>query len=87
MRFPLTYPIDRFANRNTTICRADGGGAEDLEMGKCLEKLDVEAGNSRDEYGGERFLPLNPDFFLTNEKDPSFWFWQYTYYSLKEVAQ
>lgn len=63
----------------------DGGGAEDLEMGKCLELLGVLAGNSRDRRGAERFLPLDPGFFLASEKDTKFWFWKYTFYTQNEV--
>ncbi|XP_003746014.1 glycoprotein-N-acetylgalactosamine 3-beta-galactosyltransferase 1 [Galendromus occidentalis] len=79
--------LDRFAKRNATTCRQDAGGAEDLEMGRCLEALGVEAGNSRDESGAERFLPLNPEFFLASERDQNFWFWQYTFYAQKEGAR
>lgn len=75
--------------RDPELCRADAGGGEDVEIGKCLQKLGVEAGDSRDEKGAERFLPLQPEFFLApeGEKDPNFWFWPMTYYTQNEVNQ
>ena len=42
------------------LCRHDNGGAEDVEMGKCLQNLGVVAGDSRDENGGPRFFALSP---------------------------
>ena len=40
------------------MCRSDGGGAEDVEMGKCMENLGVRAGDSRDSLGRGRFILL-----------------------------
>ncbi|XP_022695748.1 glycoprotein-N-acetylgalactosamine 3-beta-galactosyltransferase 1-like isoform X3 [Varroa jacobsoni] len=70
--------LDRFAEGHKDACRKDPGGAEDVNMGECLAKLGVEAGNSRDQFGGERFLPLSAPAHLTDGL-PS-WFWSYTAY-------
>ena len=66
---------------NPDICRQDSGGAEDVEIGKCMEKLGVEAGDSRDMEGRKRFFPFIPEHHLI----PGYisqdnWYWQYQFY-------
>merc|ERR1711915_635687 len=60
-------------------CRQDNGGAEDVEMGKCMENLGVKAGDSRDEYGQKRFFPFTPENHLLPGKYPQ-WYLEYIFY-------
>ena len=52
------------------LCRPDGGGPEDLGMGKCMENLGIEAGDSRDPEGRKRFFPFVPEDHLIPGKVP-----------------
>ena len=68
-------------------CRADAGGAEDLEMGKCLENIGVKAGDSRDELGRERFHPFIPEHHLIpGILPPDMWYFNYNFYPAKQVC-
>ena len=48
---------------NSAICRQDGG-YEDLEMGKCLEKLGVKTSDPSDVFGRSRFHCFEPEKHL-----------------------
>lgn len=66
-------------------CRKDNGGAEDVEMGMCLEKLGVVAGDTRDSSGRGRFFPFVPEHHLIpNHISKDNWYWKYIYYPAQE---
>ena len=54
--------------------------AEDVEMGACLKRVGIDASDTRDENGRERFHPFNPDYMRTiRADDPKpWWFHRYT---------
>jgi len=67
------------------LCRSDGAGAEDVEMGKCMENLGVMAGDSRDSLGRGRFFPFVPEHHLIpGHMSDDFWYKKYVYYPTQE---
>lgn len=72
--------------RNSSICRYDGGGAEDAELGKCLANLQVYAGDTRDDQGRGRFFPLEPKHILQpGPIDWDFWYWKNLFHPTDSV--
>ncbi|CAG0922497.1 unnamed protein product, partial [Notodromas monacha] len=72
---------------NSSLCRADGHGAEDVEMAKCLDKVNVTAGDLRDSEKRWRFFPFTPQTHVTSDKmgiNGSKWFWDYIKYPYEE---
>lgn len=59
---------------------------EDLALGQCLEKMGVQAGDSRDTLHRETFHPFVPEHHLTGKFSKSFWYWSYCYYPIVEAS-
>jgi len=70
---------------NSSVCRQDDGGSEDVEMGKCMDKLHVVAGDSRDTEGRKRFFPFVPEHHLIpGHIDKNGWYYKYIFYPEEE---
>lgn len=80
--------LTRFMNDpdKDSPCNQDIEGADDVQIGFCMEKIGVIAGDSRDESKSERFLPLEPEFFIKEHGfDASPWLPGFMYYKVTEV--
>ena len=75
--------LRRFAGRKTGQC-AEDHGAEDVEFGRCMEKLGVKTGDSRDSLGRSRFHCFNPETHLHGGYPD--WYLQYDKYGAKKVV-
>ncbi|ALC40033.1 CG3119, partial [Drosophila busckii] len=63
------------------LCKEHNSGSEDKEMGKCLENVNVVAGDSRDSNGRGRFFPFRPEtHMLADPKENDWWYWQFMFY-------
>ncbi|XP_045536498.1 glycoprotein-N-acetylgalactosamine 3-beta-galactosyltransferase 1 isoform X2 [Papilio machaon] len=79
--------LERFVRRGLPsphLCKPSDHGAEDAEMGICLEHIGVKAMDSRDSQRRGRFFPFVPKHHLFPNKDKNFWYWQYIYYPSDE---
>lgn len=66
---------------NGTMCRnQDGGGSEDLELGKCL-KNSVLAGNEQDELNQKRMFAASVTEHLRPDKKPEYWYDKNQYFN------
>ena len=67
---------------NPTLCKEDNTGAEDAEIGLCLEKVGVLAGDSRDSSGKGRFFADVPQTQIFPQLlETGYWYWKNQYYT------
>ena len=69
-------------------CKVDSdGGAEDVEIGRCLRHLAIIAGDSRDELQRYTFFPFGPGVpvSIRGNKSAPLWYWKYIYYPTQHV--
>ncbi|KAM3928674.1 glycoprotein-N-acetylgalactosamine 3-beta-galactosyltransferase 1 [Leptodactylus fuscus] len=71
----------RFVNAFKEEKCTHSSSVEDLALGKCMENINVKAGDSRDSSGKETFHPFIPEHHLIQGYLPkTFWYWNYNYY-------
>ncbi|KAH8334314.1 hypothetical protein KR059_008781 [Drosophila kikkawai] len=76
------------ATAEKSLCQHGDIGAEDFEMGRCMDPLNVTVGDSRDPYGRHRFFSLSLEYFLIPEDDDDeFWLYKYLVHSCKKGLQ
>lgn len=73
--------LRRFVDAFKTEKCTHSSSIEDLALGRCMEIINVEAGDSRDTTGKETFHPFVPEHHLIKGYLPkTFWYWNYNYY-------
>lgn len=70
------------AMKNSSLCKTDNTGAEDWQMGSCMDNVGVLAGDSRDKFNRERFLPFRAYSHLFSHRTN--WYWDRKYYDTDE---
>ncbi|PAA45971.1 hypothetical protein BOX15_Mlig007521g2 [Macrostomum lignano] len=76
--------IERGLQSKSSKCSPQSGGAEDVQVGSCLESVGVKVFDSVDELGRERFHPFPPEsHLLPNAIPKDNWLWHYNYHPLK----
>jgi hypothetical protein len=73
----------RFGKRSPGQCH-DDGGAEDVVIGQCMERLGVVTGDSRDSLGRSRFHCFNPETHLFGGYPD--WYRSYDKYGARKVC-
>ncbi|NWU93660.1 C1GTA galactosyltransferase, partial [Upupa epops] len=79
--------LRRFVGAFAAGTCSHSSAVEDVALGQCLEKVGVEAGDSRDSWGRETFHPFPPESHLTDSFSRGFWYWSYSYYPVVEGPQ
>ncbi|CAO1358115.1 unnamed protein product [Diamesa tonsa] len=78
--------LSKFNNKilpNKNICRPDDHGAEDLEMGKCLEKTAIFV-DTRDDKNQMTFFQMSVEEHFNPNRIPDNWYWKYLYYNVTQ---
>lgn len=67
---------------NPKYCKQEETVMDDIEIGACLEKLNVTAGDTRDSDGRGRMFSLGLEEHLVTKLPPTsdYWYWKYIFY-------
>ena len=75
--------LTRYGKRAPGLCAKDQG-AEDVEWGRCMERLGIKTGDSRDALGRSRFHCFNPETHIHGGYPD--WYQQYDKYGAQKVS-
>ena len=76
--------LKRFGEKRKGVCREDQG-AEDVEIGDCMQRLGVRVGDSRDSLGRSRFHCFNPETHVHGGYPD--WYLKYDKYGAAKVIR
>lgn len=65
---------------NPDLCSTNDVENEDIEIGRCMENINVTAIDSRDSRNRGTFMPFNPHDHLQPPDYPEYWYWLYRFY-------
>jgi len=81
--------VDGFSSPSNEIQKScqvkQNTGSEDVNLGRCLEKLNVHFVDSRDFRERHRFLPDRLYSFFQLERNMKFWIWNKTVFPINVV--
>ena len=77
--------LRRFAKRQKGECGVEDLGAEDVQMGLCMQILGVKLGDSRDSLGRSRFHCFNPATHMQGGEHFPDWYFKYDKYGAQKV--
>lgn len=76
--------LEKFVTKvmsNETICRFDSKDAEDLAMGRCLQKHAL-AIDGHDMLSQQRFFPLGVEYPMKLKFKPKYWYEKYQWFNV-----
>lgn len=62
------------------LCQMEDRENEDIEVGLCLQNVNVTAIDGRDSHYKDVFNPFPPAMHLIPSTDPDFWYYTYRFY-------
>lgn len=72
---------------NPDLCQQDDRENEDIEVGLCLQNVNVTAIDARDSRYKDVFNPFPPAMHLIPSTDPNFWYYIYRFYGKRHEVR